>query len=301
MNYKYTFTVFTPTYNRGNNLKNIYEDLKKQSFKDFEWLIVDDGSNDDTKYIVDSFKKENILDIKYVFKLNGGKHTAINMGVKYADGELFFIADSDDRIIKDGLEIMSKSWSSVKNKMKFCGIAGLFSYKNGEIVGTKFNENCNEICFTDIYKKYGVQGDKTVVFKTDVMKEFPFPEKEGIKFIMEAVVWDEMSKKYKIKCVNKVIQIKEYLDDGLTKSSYSRRILNGIAYSNLLLINQNTYPINKYTKDRIWNYIHLCSNSLLIGKNYFKQINKISDKLLYILFYPRGLVAYLRMKKYVQE
>ena len=85
----------------------------------------------------------------------------------------------------------------------------------------------------------------------------------------------------------------------LLKSSYSRRILNGIAYSNLLLINQNTYPINKYTKDRIWNYINLCSNSLLVNKNYFSEIKRISDKLLYIIFFPRGFISYLRMKKYV--
>lgn len=301
MNYKYTFTVFTPTYNRGENLINIYEDLKKQIFDDFEWLIVDDGSTDNTSDIVKNFIKDNLISIKYIKKQNGGKHIAINVGVKNAKGEIFFIADSDDRIINDTLQIIYDAWSEVNNKDEFCGVAGLFSYENGEIVGSKFDDRYTEVSFTDVYKKYNVTGDKTVAFKTDVMKEFPFPEEEGIKFIMEAVVWDEISKKYKVKCVNKVIQIKEYLDDGLTKSSYSKRILSGIAYSNLLLINQNTYPINKYTKDRIWNYIHLCSNSLLIGKNYFKQINKISDKLLYILFYPRGLVAYLRMKKYVQE
>lgn len=301
MNYKYTFTVFTPTYNRSKNLINIYEDLKKQTFDDFEWLIVDDGSEDNTSDIVKKFIEDNLILIKYIKKQNGGKHTAINVGVKNAKGELFFLADSDDRIIDDTLQIIYDTWNKVNNKDEFCGVAGLFSYENGEIVGSKFDDMYTEVSFTDVYKKYNVTGDKTVAFKTDVMKEFPFPEEEGVKFIMEAVVWDEISKKYKIKCVNKIIQIKEYLDDGLTKSSYSRRILSGIAYSNLLLINQNTYPINKYTKDRIWNYIHLCSNSLLIGKNYFKQINKISDKLLYILFYPRGLVAYLRMQKYVQE
>lgn len=301
MDYKYAFTVFTPTYNRGNNLKCIYQDLKNQTFKDFQWLIVDDGSEDNTKEIVEGFKSENILDIKYIFKENGGKHSAINVGVDSAEGYLFFLADSDDGIVRDALEVIYKVWNSLNNKEQFCGIAGLFSYDNGELVGTKFNEEFTEVSFTDVYKKYNVKGDKTVVFRTDVMKEFPFPEKQGIKFIMEAVVWDEISKKYKIKCINKVIQIKEYLDGGLTKSSYSKRILDGIAYSNLLLINQDTYPLKKYTKDRIWNYIHLCSNSLLMNRNYFNQINKISDKLLYIIFYPRGLFAYLRMKKYVQE
>ena len=301
MNYKYTFTVFTPTYNRGENLINIYEDLKKQTFDDFEWLIVDDGSTDNTSNIVENFIKDNLISIKYIKKQNGGKHTAINVGVKNSKGKMLFLADSDDRIINDALQIIYDAWSEVSNKDEFCGVAGLFSYENGEIVGSKFDDRYTEVSFTDIYKKYNVTGDKTVTFKTDVMKEFPFPEEEDIKFIMEAVVWDEISKKYKIKCVNKVIQIKEYLDDGLTKSSYSKRILSGIAYSNLLLINQNTYAINEYTKDRIWNYINLCSSSLLIGKNYFKQINKISDKLLYILFYPRGLVAYLRMKAFVQE
>lgn len=301
MSYKYTFTVFTPTYNRGENLKAIYEDLKLQSYKDFEWLIVDDGSTDNTNDIVNEFINENNIKINYIKKNNGGKHTAINVGVKNAEGKLFFLADSDDRIVSDALMIMNNTWNKIKDKEDICGITGLFIYENGEIVGTKFTEACDEVSFTHIYKKHGVVGDKTVVFKTDIMKEFPFPEKEDIKFIMEAVVWDEISKKYKIKCINEVIQIKEYLEGGITKSSYSPRILDGIAYSNLLLINQNTYPINEYKKERIWNYINLCSNSLLMKKNYFNKINKVSDKFLYLLFYPRGYISYIRMKKYVQK
>lgn len=301
MSYKYTFTVFTPTYNRGENLRDIYGDLKLQSYKDFEWLIVDDGSSDNTEDIVQGFIKENQININYIKKNNGGKHTAINVGVKNAKGKLFFLADSDDRIVHDGLLIMYSTWCNIKNKNNICGIAGLFSYNDGKIVGTKFSGECNEIPFTHVYKKYGVIGDKTVVFVTDIMKEFPFPEREGIRFIMEAVVWDEMSKKYNVKCINEVIQIKEYLEDGLTKSSYTPRLLDGIAYSNLLLINQNTYPINEYRRDRIWNYINLCSNSLLMKRNYFSEINRASDKLLYLLFFPRGLISYFRMKKYVKK
>ena len=300
MSYDYAFTVFTPTFNRKKFLRNIYEDLKCQTFKNFEWLIVDDGSSDGTKDLVECWKNENIININYIYKKNGGKHTAINVGVKNARGELFFLADSDDRIVSNALEIMYKEWNGIDNKEGFCGIIGLFSYNDGNIVGTKFNEEYKDIPFVDVYKKYNIKGDKTVLFTTSIMREFPFPERDGIKFIMESVVWDEMSKKYNVKCINEVIQVKEYLDDGLTKSSYSRRILNGIAYSNLLLINQNTYPIRKYTRDRVWNYINLCSNSLLIGVNYFNEIDKFFDKFMYVLFYIRGYASYIRMKKYVK-
>lgn len=152
------FTIFTPTYNREKLLKKLYESLKKQTYKDFEWIIVDDGSTDNTKEVVDKFLNEKILDIKYFYKANGGKQRAYNFGVEKAKGELFICLDSDDEYVENGLEIILKYWEKyekleetdsenrIKNlkNNKNCEIAGmgyLSIYPDGKIIGTEFPEN----------------------------------------------------------------------------------------------------------------------------------------------------------------
>ena len=122
MNYKYLATVFTPTYNRARLLKRLYESLKEQSDKDFEWIIVDDGSKDNTEEVVQGFIKEKSIPIKYLKKENEGKHIAINVGCDMAEGELFFIVDSDDYIPKEAIEEVKRDWKKYRNNT---GIAGL--------------------------------------------------------------------------------------------------------------------------------------------------------------------------------
>lgn len=297
MNYK--FTIFTPTYNRRNQLRFLYTDLINQTFKDFEWLIVDDGSNDGTNELVNEWKKEGLINIEYIYKQNGGKHTAINMGVSRARGELFFLADSDDRILSDGIENIYKSWEELEDKSQFCGVTGLFQFENGNLVGSQFDNDHLEVPFSDLYYKYNVKGDKVVCFLTKILKKYPFPENKSIKFVMEAVVWDEISKDYKIKCVNNIIQIKEYYDDGITMNTYNLNNLRGLAFSYLNIINNSTWPFNKYRRLWKWQYINLVSHSLLVRDNYFNQIKKNIDKLMYLLFFVRGYIAFIRMKKFV--
>ncbi|MBY2475824.1 glycosyltransferase family 2 protein [Clostridioides difficile] len=301
--YKYKFTVFTPTYNRAHLLENLYNDLKAQTydFNNFEWLIVDDGSRDGTKELVEKFISENKLNIRYIYKENGGKHTAINLGVKNADGELFFIVDSDDGLIKDSLEIANDEWNSVENKVGFSGVVGLCVYPSGDLIGTEMPDD-KKIChFADLYFKYGVKGDKSIVFVTDELIKFPFPERKEVRFLPESVVWNEMSKYYKVKCVNKPMIIRDYLDDGLTKNILNKNALKGRALEFLYLINQNTYPLGRYPYMWIKNYINLARYSLLSDSHYFGEINKISDKLLYLVLFPLGYYKYIGQRKLVSK
>lgn len=300
--YKYKYTIFTPTYNRGYILEGLYNDLKKQTYKDFEWLIVDDGSTDNTKELVEKFKLENILNIRYIYKENGGKHTAINVGVKEAKGELFFIVDSDDGLVFDSIEVVNREWEKIENKSEFCGVVGLCQRKeDGQTLGTEI-PNDKTIChFADLYYKFGVKGDKTIVFVTDILKKYPFPERKGINFLPESVVWYEISKYYKVTCINKHMIIREYLEDGLTKNVLKKSALKGRALEYLYLTNQNTYPINRYPYMWIKNYINLARYSLLSKSSYFKEINKFGDKLMYLLCFPLGYYKYLKQKNLVTE
>ena len=294
-------TLFTPTYNRVHLLSRLYNSILMQDVIDVEWLIVDDGSIDDTEALIENFKKESIINIRYYKKSNGGKHTAINFGLQYAKGELFFIIDSDDVLAENALKIIKTHYQSIKNNDKICGIVGLSQYiDKQEIVGDFFLRDGWEVSFADIYLKYHLKGDKSVAFKTEVLKKYPFPEKQGIRFIFEAVVWYEMSKKYNVLALNKIVQFVEYQKSGVSDSSFKKWYIQSLAFSFFHLIKNKTYPLLKYPHHFFWNYIHLAINSLLSGESYYKQLSLI-DKILYLILYPRAYYTFLKLKDKVHD
>ena len=294
-------TLFTPTYNRVHLLSRLYNSILMQDVIDVEWLIVDDGSIDDTEALIENFKKESIINIRYYKKSNGGKHTAINFGLQYAKGELFFIIDSDDVLAENALKIIKTHYQSIKNNDKICGIVGLSQYiDKQEIVGDYFLKNDWEVSFADIYLKYHLKGDKTVAFKTEVLRKYSFPEKQRIRFVFEAVVWHEMSKKYNVLALNKIVQFVEYQKSGVSDSSFKKWYIQSLAFSFFHLIKNKTYPLLKYPHHFFWNYIHLAINSLLSGESYYKQLSLI-DKMLYLILYPRAYYTFLKLKDKVHD
>ena len=220
------FTIFTPTFNRKELLEKLYKSLQKQTYKDFEWLIVDDGSADGTKEKVEEFLSEKKLDIKYYFKENGGKQRAYNFATDKANGELFLCLDSDDEYVENGLETILKYWKKYEKNSNIAGMGYLSIYPNREVIGSSFPEKEMVSTQFDIYNKYGVKGDKGLMFRTEIIKKYKFPVFDDEKFITEAVVYNRICEKYKMAYVNEKIEIKEYQEDGLTAK-----------YNNLLLQN----------------------------------------------------------------
>ena len=221
---KELLTVITPTYNRGNLLENCYNSLKNQVDLNFEWLIIDDGSTDNTKDVVDKFISENIVPIRYIYKKNGGKHTALNIGFKEAKGELSLILDSDDTLTKDAVRSIWEVWDKSKNINDISSIVFLRRYKNGEIIGDNFKEDMKVTNHIDIAFNNRVRGDQCEVYVTDILKQYQYPIFENEKFMSESVVWTQIGRKYRLICVNKPIYITEYLPGGLTKSGRKLRI-----------------------------------------------------------------------------
>lgn len=251
-------TVFTPTYNRGNLLNRLYQSLCQQTHKDFEWIIVDDGSTDGTQNIVSSLILEhnNIqgsFPFHYFKKINGGKHTAINLGVKYAEGELFFIADSDDFLPKDSLQIVHKEWSKIKHDNTFLGVCGIDADLNGKIIGSGLPKDYIDCHAWDLSPIYKVTGDLKEVFRTDVLRQFPFPEIKGEKFCPEVLVWFRMACNYKMRFFNRIIYIADYQKNGIT-SSITRLRMNSPIGSMLTYSELVHYPIP--FKDKLKNAIN---------------------------------------------
>ncbi len=209
-------TVFTPTYNRAYRLPALYESLLSQTSKDFEWLIVDDGSSDDTEALVNSWITDGRLDIRYIRQSNGGKHRAINRGVAAARGTLFFIVDSDDILPDDSLERVSAHYDMIKGREGFGALCGMKAYYDGRIVGDKPDFGIIECDNFDIRYKYKFKGDMAEVFYTSVLKEFPFPDIPGEKFCPEGLIWNRIATRYKTHFFSEIIYLCEYLEDGLT-------------------------------------------------------------------------------------
>ena len=228
-------SILTPTYNRGKLLLPLYESLKNLTFENFEWLIVDDGSEDDTEQYALSWIAHNIenaeFPIRYIKKSNGGKHTAINRGVREANGELILILDSDDTLPEDSLATIAQYYEQCKGYKDCAGVCGLMAHHDGQLIGTGFpKEPMYESALQFRYAEKGnVTGDLLEVYKTSVMREFPFPEIENEKFCPESLVWNRIANKYKLFCFNKVVYYRDYLDGGLTSKIVRIRMNSPIA------------------------------------------------------------------------
>lgn len=220
-------TVFTPTYNRAHLLSRLYESLCQQTFKDFEWVIVDDGSTDNTESVIQPWIDTHIIPVRYYKQENGGKHRAINRGVKEAKGELLFIADSDDMLPPEALETVAKQYEYIKGDERFAGVAGFDAHADGQVIGHgNTNFDILECSPVDFWCKHKVSGDMKEVFKTKVLLEFPFPEIDGEKFCPEELIWIRISKKYILRYFNHVIYIADYLPDGLSAKLVKLRMDN---------------------------------------------------------------------------
>ena len=212
-------TIFTPTFNRAYIISKLYESLLRQTYTDFEWIVVDDGSTDDTGKLLTEFIVEKKISIRYVRTENGGKHRAINKGVALARGELFFIVDSDDYLTDDALKAVHDEWRKIRDKQDLSGLCfRCISYNDSRVIGEPFPAYAFESDHIEIAHRYKIFGDKAEIFRTDVLRQFPFPEIPGENFIPEALIWCRMSKQYKILFIDRGIYMCEYLPDGLSKN-----------------------------------------------------------------------------------
>lgn len=279
-------TIFTPTYNRVYIIQNLYESLCRQTCKDFEWLIVDDGSTDNTCKLISQFQSENKIQLRYIYKENGGKHTAINRGVAEAQGNLFFIVDSDDYVTDDAVEWITKTAEPILNNDKYAGISGLRITPDGEKIGGGENFGTIDTDALTIRYHYHIPGDLAEIYKTSILRKYPFPEIEGERFCSEGLIWARIANKYILKYVYKGIYVCEYLNDGLTYNRVKCR-KESPTYSMLLYsegVHNRSIPLRERIKYAIlfWRY------SELSKLNFRKKCNQIGWK--YLVFFPLGVI-----------
>jgi glycosyltransferase involved in cell wall biosynthesis len=225
-------TVFTPTYNRAHTLTRLYNSLKEQSYKKFEWLIVDDGSSDKTEELIHKFKEDKpLFSIVFIKNKHGGKHRAINRGLDEAKGELFFLLDSDDCLTPNALDTVIKWVDRIPNRNECAGLCGIMVDENGKRIGTPLNQDHIYMTLIDMMKK-GISGDHADILFTDVFRKYKYPEFETEWHIAPGVPFIRMAKdNYKLLFFNEVIYVAEYMQDGLTKMGDKKAIENFNGYT----------------------------------------------------------------------
>ena len=286
-------TVFTPAYNRAKTLPRTYESLCKQDCKDFVWLIVDDGSTDNTACLVKSWQeKKNGFEIKYIYQENGGMHTAHNTAYENIDTELNVCIDSDDRMALGAVRKIKDAWGQVRDK-GYAGMIALDADFFGKIIGKGFPEDMIETTLGGYYAAGGC-GDKKLVYRTDVIKKYPsYPVFSGEKYVALAYKYRLIDQDYKLAVLNEILCNVEYQEDGSSATMWKQYVNNpkGFAFWRKVCMQ---YPMSK---KRLWiDCIHYVSESIISGDKEF--VKKSPKRIMTIFFVPFGMVLslYTRIK-----
>lgn len=288
-------TVFTPAYNRAHTLPRTYESLCRQDCKDFVWLVVDDGSSDNTAALVRSWQEqENGFEIRYLYKENGGMHTAHNAAYEVIDTELNVCIDSDDCLADGAVKKILDKWCSVKD-LGYAGIIGLDADLDGKLIGKGFPDGLTETTLTGYYAAGG-SGDKKLVYRTDVIKQYPpYPVFDGEKYVALAYKYRLIDQDYKLAVLDEVLCNVEYQPDGSSGTMWKQYLKNprGFAFWRKVCMQ---YPESK--KRLLVDCIHYCSSSILAGNRHFVQ--ESPRRLLTVLCTPAGLFLAKTTKKKAQ-
>jgi glycosyltransferase involved in cell wall biosynthesis len=304
--YKYQFTVFTPCYNSAHTIHRVIKSLENQTFKNFEWIIVDDGSDDDLHTVIAPLLNENKFPIKYFTQeQNSGKPAAINLGVSKAEGEFFLIIDADDAFAYDALEIFHNTYQALPEDLKaeISSITANCQDQQGNFIGTPYPLNENKILICDVFDmryKYKVEGEKWGFTKTDIMKEFSFNTNVD-KFVTENTVWFAIADKYKSVFINNTLRTyyREENPNSLDTIGTKKYPAGFVFYYQEI--------INKYSKKMYLSFldtIRLYKNfikyalyaKIQIGKA-IKKLEKVNKRMLAYLCVPLGYMALFFDKK----
>lgn len=274
------FTVFTPTYNRAHTLGRVYQSLLAQTFTDFEWLIVDDGSSDGTKELVSGFISEGRISIRYIQQPNGGKHVAFNRGVFEARGELFLPFDSDDSCMPIALERFRAHWLEIPEleRTNFSGVTCLCKNEKGDFVGGMLPAPILDGHPYEVTSHYRLKGEKWGFHSTEILREYPFPEFDGERFVPESLIWNRIGRSYKIRFINEALRYYFNSPDGLSGSMV--RIRQSSPNSTFLYYSEALFlPINY--RDRLKLSVNLWRFSL--QQDQWKTIFKIKNNALLLI------------------
>lgn len=294
------FTVFTPTYDRVHTLPRVYHSLQVQTYRDFEWLIVDDGSTDNTEEVVRGWQQQADFPIRYFWQPNRGKHVAFNHGVTQARGELFLTLDSDDACVPEALARFVHHWEAIpaSRRQQFSAVTAHCMYQDGRLVGTSFPHDITDSDSLEIVYRFKVRGEKWGFHRTDVLKQYPFPELE-MTYMPEGVIWGKIARRFKTRFVNEALRIYYTDQPSLTRGegrNAGRGALGG-RFQHLTILNEATdyllYSPVEFYRSGV-HYVRFSLHSGLGLRQQLTDVRSTHGRLLCAAALPVGIAVYLR-------
>lgn len=226
-------TIFTATYNRAGLLSRLHDSLVAQTSRDFTWYIVDDGSIDQTAEMIKQWQSETDFRITYRYVVNGGKQRAHNLAVEAASTELFLCVDSDDYLLENAVEVMLSEWQRVSAVSTVAGMVALRGVDPGTPLGTWMPYGIERSTLSDLYARHRFRGDTALLFRVNVLRDYPFQVAKGESFIGESSVYNRIDRDYTMALLNRIVYIAEYQSGGYTARSRSLISANPRGYAQL--------------------------------------------------------------------
>ncbi|HTV53512.1 MAG TPA: glycosyltransferase [Terriglobia bacterium] len=297
----YTFSVFTATYNRRHTLHRVYDSLRRQTFRDFEWLIIDDGSRDRTEELVRCWQAEASFSIRYLWQENQGLNMAFNRAVREAKGELFLQFDSDNACVPEALERFKQHWDAIPDaeRPQFSGVEVLCVDQNGRSIGTRFPKDVTDSNYMEIRYRYKVKGEKWGFQRTNILQNFPFPTLRG--YIPEGLVWAAIARKFKTRFVNEEL-LTYWSDesdhsDRLSKLGKPAQNAPGLALWHQSVLNDHIEWFSCLPEHFLRSAAHFSRFSFHLGIGMRRQAASLTNfhaKVLWALMLPLGLAVHRR-------
>ncbi|WP_413307793.1 glycosyltransferase family A protein [Bacillus sp. 1P10SD] len=289
---KPTLTIFTPTYNRAYTLHLCYESLARQSCKDFEWLIVDDGSTDHTQDLVNNWVMEGKVRIQYAYQENQGMHEAHNKAYELINTELNVCIDSDDYMPDNAVEKILNFWKK-HGSNEVAGIIGLDAKTNGEVLGTKLPEGIKTATLSGLHSKYKMKGDKKLVYRTELMKMIPaYPVFPGEKYCPLSFKYILVDQECPLLIMNEVLCYVEYLEDGSSMNIINQYKKNPKGFS---FFRKTAMKYSPTLKSKFRESIHYVSSNFMVGNK--KYLLDSPCKFVTLMATPFGALLYLYIKR----
>lgn len=287
-----TVTVFTATFNRKNKLKRAFMSLQRQTCHDFEWLIIDDGSTDGTESLVEEFRCTSDFPIRYFWKENGGRHTAVNYSYDKLNTKYVVTLDSDDELVPDAIEKMINIWRNIPEEEyeRFWCVSGReIDASNGHLVGKPYPEGINKLHGREQRKiLLRIDGEKHCCRKVSILIQYKFPEYKDVKFISENTVWEQINRKYDQYCTNEVFG-KYYSDseDSLAKGKLHHNYKT-FYYASLFYVNElfDEFYFNKTVRRYIINLSRCAMLTKTPYRSVMKSVNRWYKRIIVTAGYP---------------
>jgi glycosyltransferase involved in cell wall biosynthesis len=289
-------SVITPTHNRATKLPRLFASLQAQTFRDFEWLVVDDGSVDETGQVVQAWVEEAGFPIRYVHKENGGRHTAVNVGVRNAAGAYCAVIDDDDWYMPGALERLKREWDALSEPEHFVEVQGLCVTPTGEVIGDPYPTSVFDSDYYELNEVLGIRGDRLGMMRTEVMRAFPFPEEFSGPFVDERLVFNRMSLSHRTRGLNEPLGYKEYLAEGISNTHNAKHVEQSgvrlLIYRELLAARRPMSPRSRYKA-----YANLVRNVLHQKEPLWGEFRTAPSRGWFILALPAGVALHLRDRR----